>query len=134
MKVYRATNITKPDNLLLTAEHLLISNLTEITPDLASQIIIEYGDSIQEAELAEILEKKIGHGSEEILLAFGASHMLEVLQGFMVCEHSRDKIIVLLSDMVVREFSKLNKDEKCFFVGLILSLSDQTSHFTGKSD
>lgn len=54
-----------------------------MTPIEACEVAINYCDSIQDAELVEILEKVIAGSISDLIENEGASFMLDVLESFM---------------------------------------------------
>lgn len=62
----------------------------QITPNQAAQIIINYGEHIENAELVEICEKIIGTGLEKVIeQPKGYRNLLLALKGFALNIHTR---------------------------------------------
>ena len=89
-----------------------------LTPNQAANIIKL--NVIESPELVEICEKLVGNGIEQIKdQPFGTSNMLDIMDGFFMQEHSRGKIIQLLSDEIIEEVKDLSPKERCKFAFLL---------------
>lgn len=57
----------------------MMKNHQKIKSDIAGQLILDYGESIKEVELLEIIEKKFGHGIDDLVHVNGAGSLVPIL-------------------------------------------------------
>ena len=60
--------------------------------------------------------------------------MLETLKGFLSSPHKRSKIIEVLTDRVVKDFSNLSQEEMCDFVSLTRYIEDEVASMGGNAE
>ena len=81
--------------------------------------MVQCGPVIESIELVEICEKIVAHGLGQLSQQEGGAIVVyETWKGFLSSQHSRPKIIELLSERVVTDFALLSREDKCEFVAL----------------
>jgi hypothetical protein len=84
---------------------------TNISCDFAAELIIQYGEMIQQPELVEILEKRVANGIDDLIQVNGVASLIPIYDGFSINIHSRPKILQFMSDTIVNEFDDLETSE-----------------------
>lgn len=125
LKVYKCKNVQKPEMLLRQIEDYILDNHQSIKIDTACELIVNCGESLQEVELVEVLEKIIAHGVDKLIQVKGAAEVIPVLRGFISSEYSRSKIIQFLTDFILKEFDDLETSEQAEFLRLINNVRDE---------
>lgn len=77
------------------------------------------------------MEKKVALGAEELLLSFGPAFIVQVALGMATSDRVRPGILVVLSELIVREFAKLTTGEQVVFMTLVKNFRDETAQSTG---
>jgi hypothetical protein len=132
LAVYKCSNVTKPSSLLENLEDFLLERTGSLTADVAVKVVIAYGESIQNPELTEGLEKIIAESLDDLVLQEDSEFLLRMYRGFMATNHVRPKILLLLVDRIVEKFDDLETSDQCEFIKDLRNIRDQTAELTGK--
>jgi hypothetical protein len=124
--------VTKPSSLLDNLEDFLLERSGSLPADVAAKVVIEYGESIQDPELTECLEKIVAYSLDDLVLQEDSEFLLSLFQRFMTTKHIRPKIMLLLIDKIVEEFDDLETTEQCQFIKDLRQIRDETAQLTGR--
>jgi hypothetical protein len=116
-------------------EKYAIEKFLSLTPNQCANIMVQNGHKMINVELVEICEKIVAAGLDQISAQDGGpSIVLEALKGFLSSLHSRDKIIELLAQRVVRDISQVSSEEMCEFVAVTRNLEDEVASMGGNAE